>query len=86
MDGLLQGCGWIFRSALVFGKSCRSRYVNKLKDNMSGSYLGPKYEENSVENDLKELGANYIKCQEEICKNVAKELNLGKIVGWFQVK
>ena len=52
---------------------------------MSGSYLGPKYEENSVENDLKELGANYIKCQrEEICKNVAKELNPGKIVGWFQ--
>ena len=63
----------------------KPRYVNKLKDNMSGSYLGPKYEENSVENDLKELGANYIKCQrEEICKNVAKELNLGKIVGWFQ--
>ena len=52
----------------------KPRYVNKLKDNMSGSYLGPKYEEN-FENDLKELGANYIKCQrEEILKKLPKNL------------
>ena len=53
------------RDSILAPELSKPRYVNKLKDNMSGSYLGPKYEENSVENDLKELGANYIKCQEK---------------------
>ena len=54
---------------------------------MSGSYLGPKDEEKYVENDLKELGANFIKCEkEEISKNIAKELNSGKIVDGFKVE
>ncbi len=63
----------------------RPRYVNELKDSMSGSYLGPKYEEKYIENTLKELGANFTRYERErVCENIAKELNSGKIVGWFQ--
>ena len=52
---------------------------------MKGSYLGPKFENSSIEIDLKNLKAKYIKKNSnEISSIVAKELSKEKVVGWFQ--
>ena len=57
------------------------------KDQMKGSYLGPKYENNEIENQLKLLKANYKKYNSnEISSITAKELSNEKTVGWFQGK
>ena len=54
---------------------------------MKGSYLGPKFDNNFIEQKLKKLKANFIKkTPEEISINVAKELSNSKTVGWFQGK
>jgi len=59
----------------------------KFVDQMKGSYLGPKFDNNFIEQKLKELKANFIKkTPEEISSNVAKELSNSKTVGWFQGK
>ena len=57
----------------------------EFKDKMQGSYLGPKFENNSIEEKLKFLEANYKKYNtEEIISLTAKELSNEKTVGWFQ--
>ena len=56
-----------------------------MKDHMKGSFLGPKYDNSLIEEKLKSLKANYKKeLSGEVCNLVAKNLSLGKIVGWFQ--
>ena len=60
------------------------RSVN-LEDSMNGSYLGPKYENNIIEKELKLLKAEFKKLSEdEIIDLLAKELSEEKTVGWFQ--
>ena len=55
------------------------------KDKMKGAYLGPSYEEDSIENNLKSLKALYNKkTSSDISTVVAKELANNKTVGWFQ--
>ena len=55
------------------------------KDKMKGSYLGPKYSNEKVESDLKNLKANFKKLDDDqITKNVAELLADQKTVGWFQ--
>jgi len=62
----------------------KKRTVN-LKDNMNGSYLGPKFENNVIEKELKLLNANFKKHEEdEIINILAKELSEEKTAGWFQ--
>ena len=57
----------------------------QLKDQMKGSYLGPRFENNFIETELKSLNAKYNKCsREEIINLTAKELAKEKTVGWFQ--
>ena len=52
---------------------------------MSGSYLGPKFENDSIETKLKILNANFKKYKKnEIMSLTAKELANEKTVGWFQ--
>ena len=52
---------------------------------MKGSYLGPKYSNEKVESDLKNLKANFKKLDDDqITKNVAELLADQKTVGWFQ--
>ena len=59
----------------------------EFKDQMSGSYLGPKYDNLTVEKNLKKLDANFEKLDDEkLMKTVAKELSQNKIIGWFQGK
>ena len=56
-----------------------------LKDNMRGSYLGPKLENDLIEIKLKSLKANFKRYRtEEIISLTAKELSNEKTVGWFQ--
>jgi carbamoyltransferase len=54
-------------------------------DSMNGSYLGPKFSDDQVEDELKNCGANYKKLTlDQIIKDTAKALNDEKVVGWFQ--
>ena len=52
---------------------------------MQGAYLGPKFENQEIEEKLKDLNAVYSKkSSEEISIITAKELSNSKTVGWFQ--
>jgi carbamoyltransferase len=52
---------------------------------MNGSYLGPKLENNMIEDKLKNLKAIYKKHNSsDIISTTAKELSKEKTVGWFQ--
>jgi len=54
-------------------------------DSMKGSYLGPQFSDDEVENELKNCGANYKKLNlDQIIKDTAKVLSQEKAVGWFQ--
>ena len=54
-------------------------------DSMKGSYLGPQFTDDEVENELKNCGANYKKLNlDQIIKDTAKALSEQKAVGWFQ--
>ena len=55
------------------------------KDQMNGSYLGPKLNEHEISKNLDKLKANYKKLEtRELIKITAKELANNKTVGWFQ--
>ena len=63
----------------------KPRQIFRSKDNMNGSYLGPKFNEKIIENSLNELNAKFNKYdRENLNEKVATELKNGKIVGWFQ--
>jgi len=54
-------------------------------DEMRGSYLGPSYNDDQVENSLKSLNAKYEKHNEEnLISIVAEKLKNEKTIGWFQ--
>lgn len=54
-------------------------------DSMKGSYLGPQFTDDQVENELKNCGANYKKLNlNQIIKDTAKALSEEKAIGWFQ--
>ena len=54
-------------------------------DSMKGSYLGPQFTDDQVENELKNCGANYKKVNlDQIIKDTAKALSEEKAIGWFQ--
>ena len=54
-------------------------------DSMKGSYLGPQFTDDEVENELKSCGANYKKLNlDQIIKDTAKALSEEKAIGWFQ--
>ena len=57
----------------------------KFTDQMKGSFLGPKFENSSIEKELISLKANYKKYKiNELISLTAKELANEKTVGWFQ--
>tara|TARA_A100000164_G_C21913161_1_gene776772 strand:+ start:93 stop:1928 length:1836 start_codon:yes stop_codon:yes gene_type:complete len=58
---------------------------DKFKDQMKGAYLGPKFENHVIEEQLKNLKANYEKKNtKEIIEITASELANNKTIGWFQ--
>ena len=61
----------------------RSTYINK--DGMNGSYLGPEYSDNEIEDFLRNSGAKFYKFDElELIQKVVQSLSKEKAVGWFQ--
>jgi len=55
------------------------------KDEMQGSYLGPRFNNNEIEQNLKKLNAKFKKLNsKEMINLIAKELSNNKTVGWFQ--
>ena len=55
------------------------------KDQMKGSYLGPNFQNDKIEQSLISLNANFKKYEKkEIISITAKELANEKTVGWFQ--
>jgi carbamoyltransferase len=54
-------------------------------DEMKGSYLGPSFDDQQVENTLKSLNAKYERHSEEnLISLIANELKNEKTIGWFQ--
>lgn len=54
-------------------------------DAMSGSYLGSKFSQKRVEDELKGVGANFkIFSRREISSQIASLISDGKSIGWFQ--
>jgi carbamoyltransferase len=54
-------------------------------DSMFGSYLGPKYNNETIENKLKDLKGVFKKFSDlDLIKEVAAQLNNQKTIGWFQ--
>jgi len=68
----------------VYKKLNTKREVN-LKDSMNGSYLGPRYSQESIEDELSSCGAKYKSVTEDMMLEQASQaLADGKAVGWFQ--
>jgi carbamoyltransferase len=70
--------------AFYYQELNNKREISKV-DLMKGSYLGPQFTDNQVENELKNCGANYKKLNlDQIIKDTAKALSEEKAIGWFQ--
>ncbi|WP_415284024.1 carbamoyltransferase [Candidatus Pelagibacter sp. Uisw_130] len=56
-----------------------------LDDDMNGSFLGPEYTQEKIEEELNKLGAIFSTMKEgELIQKTAEELSKEKIIGWFQ--
>jgi len=54
-------------------------------DDMQGSYLGPQYSQNEIEEKLNYIGAKYQTFDEEnLINKTAEDLSKGYAIGWFQ--
>ena len=54
-------------------------------DMMKGGYLGQRYDDAQVKSQLDQSGAKYQYMDDEtLCTELAKILDQGKVVGWFQ--
>ena len=56
------------------------------KDQMQGSYLGPKFENDAIKSALDEKGAKYhfYQSEDELLEKVVHGMTNEKVVGWFQ--
>ena len=70
--------------ALWYIDQGNKRSVN-LKDDMKGSYLGTEFNQDEIEKELKNVGANFeILKYEELIDKSAELLSNEKAIGWFQ--
>jgi carbamoyltransferase len=54
-------------------------------DGMQGSYLGPAFAQDDIEQRLKAVGAHFAVCQDDaVVDTAAQALAAGQAVGWFQ--
>ncbi len=61
-----------------------NRKIN-YSDDMKGSYLGPEFNQNQIEKELKSLGANFdILDYENLISQTSDHLSNEKAIGWFQ--
>ena len=70
--------------ALWYEDQNNKRIVD-LNDSMKGSYLGPEYSQNQIENELKSIGAVFETFSyNEMINMAATYLASEKVIGWFQ--
>ena len=70
--------------ALWYKELNNPRKIN-LTDAMQGSYLGPSYEQNTIEKELSYCGARFDSVTEdEMIEQTSQALADGKSIGWFQ--
>jgi carbamoyltransferase len=56
-----------------------------INDSMQGSYLGNEFSQKEIEENLKDLGANFeFLNYDTLIENTAELLSKGKAIGWFQ--
>jgi len=66
-------------------KNQNDRKITFQRDMMKGSYLGPDYKDNEIEEELKLCGAVFKKCSEdELIEEVTNALIKENAVGWMQ--
>ena len=54
-------------------------------DSMQGSYLGPEFSQNEIEEELRNIGANFETMKEdELINRTAESISKGDVIGWFQ--
>jgi len=69
----------------VWHKELNNPRVVNPNDAMQGSYLGPSYEQASIEKELSACGAKFNSVTEsEMIEQTAQALADGKAIGWFQ--
>jgi len=70
--------------ALWYLDQGNERSIN-LNDDMKGSYLGPEFTQNQIEEELKSLGAIYETVDyEQLLHQTSEYLSNEKAIGWFQ--
>ena len=63
----------------------QERKISLQSDSMQGAYLGPEFNDNEIEKELKSCGAVFKKySKDELIENVANALSNEKAVGWMQ--
>lgn len=63
----------------------KKRTITSKQDSMKGSYLGPQFSQDEIGKELNKLEAKYHELEDnEIIDVIAKALNAGKAIGWFQ--
>jgi len=69
----------------VWHKELNNPRVVNPSDAMQGSYLGPSYEQDTIEAELTKCGAKFESVSEgEMIEQTAQALADGKAIGWFQ--
>jgi len=70
--------------ALWYIDQGNKRIIN-LNDDMSGSYLGPEFSQDQIEDELKSIGANYeVVDYRNLIEKTSDYLSKEKAIGWFQ--
>ncbi len=71
--------------ALWYQELGNKRVPSSAQDEMQGSFLGPRFNDDEVEKELNTLGANFHKYSEnDLLEITSNELSKGKTIGWFQ--
>lgn len=61
------------------------RKVSPNLDGMSGTYLGPKFDDKDVQSYLQQENISFEQCTDEnLFDLIAKKLDQGNVIGWFQ--
>ena len=63
-----------------------SKRISSPKDSMNGSFLGPKFENNTIRSFLKDkqIPNHFYDSENELLEKVCQYIGEGKIIGWFQ--
>ena len=77
--------GAIGAALAAWYKYLKNKRIVNNNDSMHGSYLGPSYTEEEIQDNLDKIGATYQKFSyKKIVEKTSIDLSNGKAVGWFQ--